>query len=78
VNNFIAHFESHRKNLSYQLSSRYNLEMKLDIFADILLYAKIEKRGFKIIHLSKGNEVVYNSMNDIEMVGEIQKKLRGE
>ena len=42
-----------RKKISVSLSDRFNLYISADTIADIILYTKIEQRGFLIIYESE-------------------------
>lgn len=69
LNNFKKRYEENRKNINYQLSSRYNIEFKAIDYFDIIMYNNIEKRGFYII-LKSGGEV--ECLNNIILNGEIK------
>lgn len=46
---FIARYVQNRDIISYSLSKRFNLKINADAISDIVLYRKIETRGFFII-----------------------------
>ena len=46
---FRERLEDKRNQVNYSLSNRFNMHIKLDIIADIMLYVAIEKRGFYIL-----------------------------
>lgn len=43
---FNQRMKDNRKSISESLSKRFGLEVKNDVLCDIVLYSKIEKRGF--------------------------------
>lgn len=69
LNKFRERVESNREELKFKLSSRYNIDFEAIDYFDIILYDKIEKRGFKI--LSKGG-VKYSCLNNIRLDGVIR------
>ena len=46
---FRERLEDKRNQVNYSLSNRFNMHIKLDAIADIMLYVSIEKRGFYIL-----------------------------
>jgi YHS domain-containing protein len=46
---FRERLEEKRNQVNYSLSNRFNMHIKLDVIADIMLYVSIEKRGFYIL-----------------------------
>jgi hypothetical protein len=58
---FIKQQENHRKNISKSLSNRFGLLVEVDILADIVLYKKIESRGFHI-STNEGTESCLNNL----------------
>lgn len=63
---FIEKRLEHRQQLNASLSSRFNMEIETGNFADIILYRKIEKRGFLIY-----DEVNERCQNNIRCGGVI-------
>lgn len=45
---FTELFDSNRKRISESLSNRFKLKIQLDRLADLVLYSKVESRGFHI------------------------------
>lgn len=66
MTNFLNRQKEHRDIINYSLSKRFNINMQLTVFPDLVLYAKIEKRGF---HVKVGNEVI-TCRNNIILSGE--------
>lgn len=57
-----------RDKIATSLSNRFNLNISFNILSDILLYRKIEKRGFLI----KYNDEVVEWLNIIELDGQMK------
>jgi hypothetical protein len=53
---FLDKKEAHRKEINDKMTSRFRIEIRLNTLADIILYQKIETRGFYITD-EKGNEL---------------------
>lgn len=53
---FIARYEDNRKKLSHKLTEKYSFNISHDIMADLLLYEKVETRGF-LIYNERGKEL---------------------
>ena len=66
---FIKRLEKNRKEINESLSNRFNIKLEIDILADLVLYTRIEKRGFLILN-DKG-EILCNT---IKFDGEITTK----
>lgn len=47
---FVEEYRQHRKKIADSLSLRFNFGVTFDSVADIVLYSRIEKRGFYIIY----------------------------
>jgi len=47
---FEEQYEIHRKEFNVKLNSRYRVNVNFKAYADILLYKKIENRGFLIVN----------------------------
>ena len=71
VNKFNEKLEKHHTTIKESLSKRFKIEIDIDELSDILLYSKIETRGFYI----KINEEDYTCLNIIRLTGvnQIQK-----
>lgn len=67
-NKFNARILNNRINISKSLSHRFKMNINLDILADIVLYQKIEHRGFLI----KVNNEVIEWLNIIILDGKIR------
>jgi YHS domain-containing protein len=53
---FQNQYRLHREELSLKLKSRFQIDVKLTSLADMVLYQKIEKRGFLVVD-GKGNKL---------------------
>lgn len=62
---FFEKYTENRENISNSLSNRFGLHVENDILCDLVMYSKIEKRGFLIIH----NGVNIECLNDITLDG---------
>jgi len=47
---FEDQYKAHRKELNLKLKARYRLDINTTVLADLVLYNKIETRGFLIIN----------------------------
>lgn len=59
---FIKKLEENRDILNYSLSKRFNIPVDISELADIVLYRKIETRGFLIL-TNEGNELCRKSLS---------------
>jgi hypothetical protein len=62
---FLEKINENREIISYSLSKRFNVNINFGILSDIVLYAKIETRGFLIKH--KGE--IFSCKKDIILNG---------
>lgn len=53
---FVEKLEENRDILNYSLTRRFNIPVNISELADVVLYRKIETRGFLIV-TSEGNEL---------------------
>jgi hypothetical protein len=53
---FEDRYKANRQELSSKLSARYGLTINLNIMADLILYNKIETRGF-LVYDERGNKL---------------------
>lgn len=67
---FLEKLGENRELITYSLSKRFGFSVNLSILNDIVLYAKVETRGFLIEH--KG--VYYSCKKDIILSGGILTK----
>lgn len=58
---FRARLKENRDIINYSLSKRFNFDVNVEQLADIVLYKKIEKRGFRIITID-GKELCQKSL----------------
>ena len=49
-NNFEARMNENREKIQKSLSNRFGYEFKCNILCDLVLYSKIEKRGFLVFY----------------------------
>lgn len=56
LNKFIDRQKEHRKAINASLSNRFNIMVDFPLLADIVLYRKIETRGFLVID-KEGNKL---------------------
>lgn len=61
LDNFKKKYEENRDIINYSLSKRFNMVVDVSQLADIVLYRKIEKRGFLII-TGEGKEICANNI----------------
>lgn len=71
VGRFENKIKEHRETINKSLSNRFNIGIDIPVISDIVLYSKIEKRGFLV--LINGEE--YKCQNIIKLTGvkKIQK-----
>lgn len=48
LDKFLGEYENNRTNLSDSLTNRFGIRIENDVLSDVVLYRKIEKRGFFI------------------------------
>ena len=65
LNNFVDKLASNREYYNRSLSKRFNIPMVMNNLADVILYSKIEKRGFCL----KVNEEFIRCQESIKFVG---------
>ena len=70
LDKFMEKLNENRDTISYSLSKRFGVSVNLTILSDIVLYSKVETRGFLISH--KG--VPYSCKKDIILSGVILTK----
>ena len=63
---FAEEYRANRQAISESLTNRFSLEIEFNNVADIVLYSKIEKRGFYIVF--KG--VVFRCKENLILYGE--------
>lgn len=68
---FLEKYKENRIDLTYKLTSRYNIEFFSNDYFDFILYSNIEKRGFKI--QCKNTGVIYKCLKEVKLVGTITK-----
>lgn len=70
-NKFINQIEEHRNKINQSLSKRFGLVVINPILSDIVLYSKIESRGFYLLI----DDEEYKCLNNIKLngVNQIQK-----
>ena len=70
-NKFISQIEKHREKINESLSKRFGLVVINPILADIVLYSKVESRGFYLLI----DDEEYKCLNSIKLTGvnQIQK-----
>ena len=61
LNKFIQKVKESRDIINYSLSKRFNIPVDVSQLSDIVLYRKIEKRGFLVITV-EGTELCPNSL----------------
>lgn len=66
LNKFKEQVESNRNKINKSLSNRFNITIKFNILSDIMLYKRIESRGFLIHHDGK----YYKCLDNIKLDGE--------
>ena len=62
---FKKKLEEHRKTVNNSLTNRFNIDVDVSLLADVVLYKKIETRGFLIVS-QEGRELC---QKDITCVG---------
>lgn len=50
LNIFLRDYEEYLKNETLKLTSKYNINILTNYFFIIILYLKIERRGFKVLY----------------------------
>ena len=70
LDKFMEKLNENRDTISYSLSKRFGVSVNLIILSDIVLYSKVETRGFLISH--KGES--YSCKKDIILSGVILTK----
>lgn len=63
---FLASMKNNREKINESLSARFGTCVKLDKMSDLVLYAKIEKRGFLVITESE----VFKWLDQVQFAGE--------
>lgn len=58
---FNRQYEEHRKKIDFSLSNRFNLFVKFAPLADVVLYSKVETRGFLMFD-NEGNKLCKNNI----------------
>lgn len=53
---FQDQYKAHRSEVSLKMSARFQVNVKLTTLADMILYQKIEKRGFLVMD-GRGNKL---------------------
>lgn len=66
---FAERFKDNRINLKYNFKSRFMIDFEANDYFDFILYAKIEKRGFKVVN--KRGEII-RCLNNLTLNGEIK------
>ena len=61
LDKFKAKLKDNRNTINRSLSKRFNISIDVSKMADIVLYRKIETRGFLIV-TNEGNELWQNNM----------------
>lgn len=61
MTNFTKKYKENRDIINYSLSRRFNLPVNVDELADVVLYKKIETRGF-LIMTNEGNKLCQKSL----------------
>lgn len=69
---FIEAYMNHRKQISESLSNRFKFSIDVSVLADLVLYTKIEKRGFLIY--TKGGEKICQKPIKLELENKIKIK----
>lgn len=70
MNKFYMRRKKHQEEFNAYMSAKYGMRFELEELADIILYSKMEKRGFKII--INGREYRCQSEVLIEKVSVVQ------
>jgi hypothetical protein len=68
---FMSNYLKNRTELSYKLTSRYNIDLQNNDYFDFILYSNIEKRGFKTICKNTGG--VFKCLKEVKFHGTITK-----
>lgn len=67
---FIKQLHNNRTQMTYTITSRYNIPIQMDDYCDIYLYSKVEHRGFRILCNESGREIVWQK--EVTFVGELK------
>lgn len=62
---FLSKIAENRKAINHSLSKRFGFEITNEVLCDLVLYSKIEKRGFLIVN----NGVKITCLNNIKLDG---------
>lgn len=65
IDKFNEKLEKNRKKFNDSLSNRFGMNIQNNVLCDILLYSKVETRGFYILI----NEEEYKCLNTIKLIG---------
>ena len=71
LDNFRKKYKENRSIINYSLSKRFNLKIDVPILADMVLYRKIETRGFLVIN-GEGKSVCQGKITFVGDVVTIQ------
>ena len=66
---FEERYKQNRIDMKYRLSSRYNIELDAPDYFDFILYADIEKRGFRVVDM---RGVKFGCIKEAKLNGEIK------
>lgn len=64
LDKFKERIDGNRKTINQSLSNRFNIAVNVDVLADIVLYCKIENRGFLIVARGENVECRSNLLYD--------------
>lgn len=70
LNKFKSKIQENRENINFSLSNRFNVYIDVAELSDVILYRKIETRGFLII--KEGEELWQNNLKYVG--GSLTKK----
>ena len=70
VSKFLERLTDNREAVNSSLSQRFKFDIFIPELADIQLYTKIEKRGFRIIR----NGVIFECRESLQVKGELIRK----
>lgn len=71
VGRFENKIKEHRETITKSLSNRFNIGIDIPVISDIVLYSKIEKRGFLVV--INGEECKCQNIIKLTGVKKIQK-----
>ena len=71
VGRFENKIKEHRENITKSLSNRFNIGIDIPVISDIVLYSKVEKRGFLVV--INGEECKCQNIIKLTGVKKIQK-----